>query len=162
MINLKLATLQDTQLIAELAQEIWYECYPEIISKNQIDYMLEKYYRKNALENQMSEGQQFYLISTEKEENVGYLAVTEMETDKWFMNKFYIRAIKRMCGIGSIALKLWEQIAHPTKLSLQVNRRNFKSVNFYFKSGFKIEKVADFDIGEGYSMDDFIMVKKYA
>ena len=39
-----------------------------------------------------------------------------------------------------------------------VNRMNYKAVNFYFKSGFTIEKVADFDIGDGYFMNDFVMI----
>ena len=46
----------------------------------------------------------------------------------------------------------------PQEIRLQVNRQNFKAINFYFKAGFKIEKVADFDIGDGYFMNDFIMI----
>ncbi len=41
---------------------------------------------------------------------------------------------------------------------LQVNRQNMKAINFYFKMGFVIEQVADFDIGDGYFMNDFVMV----
>jgi hypothetical protein len=43
-------------------------------------------------------------------------------------------------------------------MRLQVNRKNYKSINFYFKMGFVIEEVADFDIGDGYLMEDFVMV----
>jgi hypothetical protein len=39
-----------------------------------------------------------------------------------------------------------------------VNRQNYKAINFYFKLGFKIQTVADFDIGNGYVMNDFVMV----
>ena len=46
------------------------------------------------------------------------------------------------------------------ELRLQVNRQNFKAINFYFKMGFVIECVADFDIGDGYFMNDFVMLKK--
>jgi ribosomal protein S18 acetylase RimI-like enzyme len=49
---------------------------------------------------------------------------------------------------------------HPKTIRLTVNRQNFKSINFYFKLGFKIEKVADFDIGNGYFMNDFVMLWK--
>jgi len=45
-------------------------------------------------------------------------------------------------------------------LRLQVNRQNYKAVNFYFKMGFIIESVGDFDIGGGYFMNDFVMVRK--
>ena len=45
------------------------------------------------------------------------------------------------------------------KIRLTVNRQNFKAINFYFKNGFTIESVEDFDIGESYLMNDFVMVK---
>jgi hypothetical protein len=45
------------------------------------------------------------------------------------------------------------------KLKLTVNRKNFKAINFYFKNGYIIESVEDFDIGESYLMNDFVMVK---
>jgi ribosomal protein S18 acetylase RimI-like enzyme len=45
------------------------------------------------------------------------------------------------------------------KIKLTVNRQNFKAINFYFKNGFTIESVEDFDIGESYLMNDFVMVK---
>jgi hypothetical protein len=35
---------------------------------------------------------------------------------------------------------------------------NYKSVNFYFRLGFIIEKTTDIDIGDGYFMNDFIML----
>jgi ribosomal protein S18 acetylase RimI-like enzyme len=63
-------------------------------------------------------------------------------------------------GIGA---KVFEQILEfvkeNKKISLQVNRKNFKSINFYFKQGFTIEYVKDFEIGNGYLMEDFIMTK---
>ena len=34
----------------------------------------------------------------------------------------------------------------------------FRIVNFYFKNGFVIEKAEDFDIGNNYFMNDFVMV----
>jgi hypothetical protein len=43
-------------------------------------------------------------------------------------------------------------------MRLTVNRQNYKSINFYFKIGFRIEKCADFPIGNGFVMNDFVMV----
>jgi ribosomal protein S18 acetylase RimI-like enzyme len=45
-----------------------------------------------------------------------------------------------------------------SRLSLTVNRQNYKAINFYFKEGFRIKEVADFNIGNGYVMNDFVMV----
>jgi ribosomal protein S18 acetylase RimI-like enzyme len=44
-------------------------------------------------------------------------------------------------------------------LQLQVNRFN-KAKEFYEKLGFTVIKTADFDIGNGYFMNDYVMEKK--
>jgi ribosomal protein S18 acetylase RimI-like enzyme len=55
----------------------------------------------------------------------------------------------------------FQHILQPKSITLSVNRQNFKSINFYFKNGFKIKSVEDFDIGNDYEMNDFVMVKYY-
>ena len=44
-------------------------------------------------------------------------------------------------------------------LQLQVNRNN-KAKSFYEKIGFKVIEEADFDIGNGFFMNDYVMGKK--
>ena len=65
-------------------------------------------------------------------------------------------------GIGSeifnAILVLMDQ---PKTITLTVNRKNIKAINFYFKIGFTIKSAEDFDIGNGYYMNDFVMVKKF-
>lgn len=161
MMKLKLATPTDLPTICQLAKEIWYDHYLSIITAEQIEYMLDKFYSPAALKKSMDEGQIIYLLNDENEKSIGYLAVTEKQPGHWFMNKFYIKTEVQGKGIGAEILKQWENLAKPRELSLQVNRKNFKSINFYFKTGFVIKEAADFDIGNGYSMDDFIMVKRY-
>jgi RimJ/RimL family protein N-acetyltransferase len=40
-----------------------------------------------------------------------------------------------------------------------VNKRNEPAIAAYLKAGFRIEKEAVFDIGGGFVMDDFLMVR---
>ncbi|MBK6985390.1 MAG: GNAT family N-acetyltransferase [Bacteroidetes bacterium] len=77
------------------------------------------------------------------------------------MHKFYIDQQKSNAGIGTEVLNLLIQQINPKSLMLTVNRQNFKSINFYFKNGFKIDRVEDFDIGDGYEMNDFVMVRMF-
>lgn len=158
---LKLATPADLPTIYNLAEKIWKDHYLSIITAEQIEYMLANFYSLENLEKLMKEGQMFYLIQDDVDNSIGYLAVTETQPKHWFMNKYYIKTAFQGKGIGADILEQWENLAQPKELSLQVNRKNFKSINFYFKTGFVIKEVADFDIGNGYSMDDFIMVKAY-
>ena len=148
----------DINAISGLAQKIWNQYYPAIISQQQIDYMLDKMYSQESLKEQMSKkGHLFYFISHNKD-NLGFISVNRESGNGWFINKFYIDQTQAHKGIGTSAFQLLLQLIQPSKISLTVNRQNFLSINFYFKNGFKIEKVADFDIGNGYVMNDFVML----
>ena len=159
MQHLKLikATDHDIPLIESLAKLIWQQYYLTIITQQQIDYMLNKMYSPESLSEQMHEkNHQFFLIE-ESSEKIGFLSVVEEKENYWHLNKFYIDQNKASKGIGSKAFKSLVEIIQAQHMTLTVNRQNFKSINFYFKNGFVIERVADFDIGNGYVMNDFVM-----
>ena len=152
------ATYKDTDTISELAKLIWNQHYPEIISQQQIDYMLDLMYSKQSLSEQMqAKGHLFFLIQSGTS-NLGFISVNPLGNHQWFLNKFYINQNNASKGLGGKSFRLLLDTITPNKMSLTVNRKNYKSINFYFKLGFKIEEVADFDIGNGYVMNDFVMV----
>ena len=99
----------------------------------------------------------FYFIQVEGE-NTGFVSVHQEEKNEWFIPKFYINQTLAGKGYGTEVFKELLQITQADSIRLTVNRQNYKAINFYFKLGFKIEKVADFDIGDGYVMNDFVMV----
>lgn len=151
----------DFKLIAELAKNIWHKHYVPIIGEEQVNYMLEKIYSKNSLTEQtITKKHVFYLIQ-EEVNTIGFVSISsENETDFW-IHKFYVLQNNQNKGVGSTVFnEVLKQMNQPKTIRLTVNRQNFKSINFYFKLGFKIEQVADFDIGNGYFMNDFIMIWK--
>jgi diamine N-acetyltransferase len=158
-ITFKMATVADTGLIFELAERIWNIHYPGIITQGQIDYMLARNYSADAVRKQMSEGQNYTIILLDHVP-VGYYSVSQISEQSFYLNKLYVDIYLHRKGIGAVALAhmLANDCKGYTELSLQVNRRNAKAINFYFRAGFTIDRVEDFDIGGGYSMDDFIMV----
>ena len=159
-IQLHKAQSQDIPLITSLACKIWKAYYPAIITHEQIDYMLDKFYSTSSLEEQMNDGQDFYLINSDGI-SVGYLSVDQKNQSDYFLNKFYIDPSEHRKNIGeSSFLQLLDLIPDMKTIRLTVNRSNFKSINFYFKLGFIIEEVKDFDIGNDYFMNDFIMIYK--
>jgi RimJ/RimL family protein N-acetyltransferase len=158
--SLLLKAVSETEIekIADLAKIIWQKYYPPIIGQEQVDYMLKNMYNTKSLLNQINEkGQQFYFIIFENE-TIGFISVTNEKDGCWMLNKFYVLDKEAGKGIGTEILEELKKIIQPKKIRLTVNRNNFKSINFYFKNGFRIDSVAQFDIGEGYIMDDFIMV----
>jgi RimJ/RimL family protein N-acetyltransferase len=158
--SLLLKAVSETEIekIADLAKIIWQKHYPPIIGQAQVDYMLKTMYDPESLLIQINEkGQQFYFIIFENE-TIGFISVTNEKDGCWMLNKFYVLDKEAGKGIGTEILEELKKIIQPKKIRLTVNRNNFKSINFYFKNGFRIDAVAQFDIGEGYIMDDFIMV----
>lgn len=160
-ITLNPANENDLPAIADMAKEIWNRHYPAIIGQVQVDYMLNKMYSYDALRKQMSEGQLFFLINDE-ENMAGYLSVSsENDNKNLFIHKFYIYSDRQKQGIGAAVFeKILSLFPQSEEIRLQVNRQNHTAINFYFKVGFTIERVADFDIGDGYFMNDFIMLWK--
>ncbi len=157
MLTLKPAAEKDFLTIEKLAYSIWHKHYVPIVGLEQVDYMLNKMYTQPALQEQTKGGQQFYLILNDEKES-GFISISSSNQKDLILHKFYILQEKQNTGLGVLTFKKIEELYNPTTIRLMVNRQNFKSINFYFKLGFKIEKVADFDIGNNYFMNDFVML----
>lgn len=158
MKNLKLlkANPEHISTIYILAEKIWMHHYVPIIGREQVDYMLGKMYSAPSLMEQMIEKNQPFYLVLENEKPIGFISISGV--DEVFIHKFYIDQDEQNRGIG---VEVFDQIKriNPQVKSyiLTVNRKNFKAINFYFKLGFKIDHCDDFDIGNGYWMNDFIM-----
>jgi ribosomal protein S18 acetylase RimI-like enzyme len=156
----KTASPDHVPVIAQLADKIWRIHYPSIINIEQIEYMLNKMYSSEALLKQMELGQVFTLVYL-NDEPVGYVSISSNDNKNYLLHKFYILVNEHKKGIGT---ELFNYILNKMKgaetIELTVNRQNYKAINFYFKNGFTIKETADFDIGNGYFMNDFVMIKK--
>jgi hypothetical protein len=157
-IKLREASSKDIDLIANLAQLIWKQHYISLIGEKQVDYMLDLMYSAKALEEQILVKKHKFLLINASGEDLGFISLNETSNGNWFLNKFYINQMNATKGIGTKSFLMLLDIFKPNNITLTVNRGNYKSLNFYFKLGFKIEKTEVFDIGNGYVMDDFVMV----
>lgn len=161
MLNIRNASLADIPLIRELTFNVWPQTYSAIITKEQIDYMLEMMYSEASLTEQMNNGTQFIIIY-DTNEPVGFAAYQEIEPSLFKLHKIYILATQQGKGTGKFLIN---HIIHTIKqlgavsLQLQVNRNN-KANGFYEKIGFTIIQEADFNIGNGFFMNDYVMEKK--
>ena len=155
---LRQAGRAETPLIRAMAKHIWHEHYVPIIGLDQVEYMLGKFYTDANLHKQMAEGQVFWFFEMDGQV-LGYLSMSPKGPGQYFMHKFYMENGKRGQGLGQ---RIFEQLLslYPDlrELRLTVNRQNYKSINFYFKVGFKIEFCLDIPIGDGYEMNDFQML----
>jgi diamine N-acetyltransferase len=148
----------DVASVADLAARIWHENYvPDIVSAAQIDYMLANFCSPAAMVAKVKEKNQRFWLVREGEKLAGYIAVEPQGPDAWFIDKLYVDTKLQRSGLGKLLLSYVIREHRPKTLSLRVNRKNVRAVNFYFKHGFTIERLDVRDIGGGFVMDDFIM-----
>jgi RimJ/RimL family protein N-acetyltransferase len=158
--NLKLekATLADIPEITRLAEVIWEKHYVPIIGREQVNYMLGKMYAPESLKEQMEQKKHAFYLVRMNDEGIGFVSISSADQKNYLLHKIYLLQDEQNRGLGTSVFGLLLALMNePESITLTVNRMNYKSINFYFKNGFRIEKTADFDIGNGYFMNDFVM-----
>ena len=162
LLSIRNASVDDVRLIRELTFKVWPQTYAAIISQQQIDYMLDMMYSEASLKKQMEEGSRF-IIAEDGAEPVGFASYEEIKSTVFKLHKLFILASQQGKGAGRFVIdyiinEIKQKAA--TALQLQVNRHN-KAGSFYEKLGFVVIEEADFDIGNGYFMNDYVMEKKF-
>ncbi|TXE11826.1 GNAT family N-acetyltransferase [Seonamhaeicola algicola] len=161
MITISIAkTNQDFETIATLADTIWREHYIPIIGLAQVDYMLEKFQSAAAIKSQVTNHYMYYLLEYNKKP-VGYISIKKEDTIL-FLSKIYVLSSCRGKKIGKTAMNFIEDKAKKFNLKairLTVNVDNENSIKAYEALGFINKRSVVADIGNGFVMDDYEMVK---
>ncbi|MCH2231432.1 MAG: GNAT family N-acetyltransferase [Crocinitomicaceae bacterium] len=149
----------DVFIVNHLAKQIWPDTFKDILSKGQIDYMLDWMYNINTLQEQVQTGHLYYLIKSEGMP-VGFMGLEPNFPDAGYlrMHKIYVLPEMQGKGIGRALLNHAIDLCFDLDLvsiHLNVNRFN-KAVGFYKKTGFNLIGEENIDIGKGYLMEDFI------
>ena len=151
--------------VAALAHEIWNKHYVPIIGQEQVDYMLEMFQSASAIMSQIDNGYDYYLV-IDQGRRVGYFALVLYPSEaSMLLSKIYIHPACQGRGLGKDVLSFAEQqcVAQGLRtLWLTVNRNNTNSIAFYMRMGFVKEAEIVNDIGGGFVMDDYKMVKRIA
>ncbi|WP_207493157.1 GNAT family N-acetyltransferase [Aridibaculum aurantiacum] len=155
------ASFNDIRYIQQIAAETWPVAYKEILSKEQLEYMLGLFYTHPALEQQMKDNHHFFLAIKDAQP-IGFASFNFIEGDIYKLQKLYVLPTVQGTGAGIKLLHTVEAVAYSMGgkyLQLNVNRKN-NAKNFYEKNGYKVIAEKDIDIGNGYWMIDFIMQKE--
>ena len=158
--NLIKANSEHIPVIIDLTKKIWPVAYGEILSKAQLDYMIDKFYNETALRELMKKDHVFYLAQDDKDNYVGFVSYEiNSEPNKTKIHKIYVLPEKQGTGLGRLFFELVKEKAienHQCAIFLNVNKYN-NAVHFYTKLGFTKVKDEVIDIGNGYVMDDYVM-----
>jgi GNAT superfamily N-acetyltransferase len=156
------ATDSDIQAINELAEKIWWPSYRNIISDEQISFMLNDMYSSESLREQMNSGIEFLIVERDKLP-LAFAGFSETDTKNqvFKLHKLYVLPTEQGQGTGR---KLIEHVSSLAKakggkiLELNVNRGN-PAHHFYSKIGFDIYQTIDINYHH-FVLNDYVMRKK--
>lgn len=151
--------VKNIEKLAILASEIWHEYWVEILSKEQIDYMVDIFQSENAIKNQIENENYTYFYINNEAQNIGYIGLSKKQ-EYLFLSKFYIKKDYRNKGIGTKVFEFIKDFANKNsykKIQLTVNKNNTNTIKAYKKWGFVVVNSVVTPIGNGFVMDDYIM-----
>ena len=147
--------------IAALAEIVWRAHYPGIISPEQIDYMLTRMYDVEVMRRELESGIRYDRLLIDGQLR-GFASCGPTLSGEFKLHKLYVHPEFQRQGLGTLLLKHVEALALDRgfeTLVLGVNKKNTKAIAAYRKRGFTIRESVITDIGGGFVMDDYVMVK---
>lgn len=161
MFSIRKATPEDIPMIHDMAWVVFPHTYKEILTSEQIDYMMDWMYSITNLEKQMTEDGHIYYLALKENEPAGYLSIQPEGDHVFHLQKIYVLPSFQGMKLGK---QLFEQAIRaikeihpsPCQMRLNVNRQN-KALTFYEKMGMTKVDEGDFPIGNGFYMNDYIM-----
>ena len=157
------ASIADYQYIYDIAIPVWEATYSSILTQDQMDYMLGLFYTREAIADQITNDGHQFLLAEDDGVYLGFASYQlNYQTGITKLHKLYVLPQSHGKGIGKALVKLIEAAATENsndQLLLNVNRFN-PAIDFYLRAGFENRGEDDVDIGNGYLMEDYLMVKK--
>lgn len=167
MFDIRKATIDDCAAIQEVAREAFPATYKDILTPEQMDYMMDWMYSTANLHKQMEQEGHIYFIAWQEEKPVGYVSIQLQSKDLFHLQKIYVLDAYQGLGLGRVlfwrSLKYIKEVLHPAPFvfELNVNRHNEKAVIFYERMGMRKDREEDCPIGNGFYMNDYIMTMNF-
>lgn len=162
MIHFREAEIGDIPRIRELTYLVWPQTYAEILTAEQIDYMLDMMYSEPSLQHQIQIQLHQFIIAFDDDEAVGFISWSFVpEKNLYRLHKIYVKPGQQGKGTGKKLMDHTISVMRPAAaaiLELNVNRHN-KAKEFYIHQGFRVVREENITIGKGYFMNDYVMQK---
>lgn len=151
----------DIPLLNRLAHDIWWACYHGMIPDGQIRFMLDWMYAPDVIRRAIETGTHW---------EIGELETTPIAYLSWSMSpdsrtlhlhKLYLAPSFHRQGIGQALLEHVRTTARSmgaSHVQLRVNRHNTRAQRAYQRAGFLHSHDVCEDIGNGFVMDDHVLI----
>lgn len=151
----------EAEALAELAALIWRAHYPGIISPEQIEYMLAGRYRPPLIRQQLARGDHWD-VARAQGRLIAFAHSFHLEGGGVKVDKLYVHPGWQRQGVGAALIGRIAARARAqgrSHLVLRVNRHNHTAIAAYRKYGFVVAREYLEEIGNGFVMDDYVMLK---
>jgi GNAT superfamily N-acetyltransferase len=166
MLTISAANADEIETVQALANDIWHRHYPGIISHEQIDYMLAQGYSREALSTYLDAPDAGLALARRENQAVGFIGWRRPEASETMkLDKLYVLPEHHGTGVGRALIDHVigrARAAGCRSVRLNVNRGNVGALRVYERCGFAVRERGDFPIGNGFVMEDFIMVRELA
>jgi ribosomal protein S18 acetylase RimI-like enzyme len=157
------ATPEDLSQISELARSVWHASFIDMISNEQIEYMLSLAYTPEKMREDMQNREAKYLKLINGSQLLGF-ASFRPSNDSGFLllDKLYVHPAHQRKGYGAELMNQVEEAAEEEGyegIILAVSRFNKPAIRAYEKTGFEVLRTEVIDIGGGFTIEDHVMRK---
>lgn len=167
-IIIKLADVNDAELIAELSQQTFIETFASTNSKENMDKFLQESFSKEMLIKEVGASGNLFLLSYEEDKPVGYVRLRENNnppelsgTNSMEIARIYVVKDAIGKGVGKLLMQECISIAEQKNKSLiwlGVWEHNKRAIDFYIKWGFEKFATHIFKLGDD-NQTDWLMKK---
>src|SRR5688500_4596810 len=142
MFKISEASEEDIPTIIDIAEKTWWPTYQDILTREQIRYMLDAIYTPGSIAKQMTDGTQQFLIGKDERCPQGFssFGVRSEDANICKLHKLYVLPDNQKRGYGRMLIdEVRRRMLQQNKriLDVNVNRYN-RALRFYENYGFKI------------------------
>jgi RimJ/RimL family protein N-acetyltransferase len=157
-------TPEDINDLQNTARTIWIKCYSDILPPEQIEYMLEMMYSLKTIQREIQKENINYFYIFLGNQKIGFFSLGPYNDlrGRAKLHKIYLLPEFQSKGLGSASLVKICDLASESgydSICLNVNKNNSQAIKAYERNGFVNTEAVINDIGNGYVMDDYVMVK---
>lgn len=161
----RLESAESLEAVRTIAADIWPKTFANILSAEQIRYMMNMMYAPEIMEKELSAGYIFELVVIDGEP-AGYIVCSACDEDPQRvlkLHKAYLLQEYHSKGIGQAMLDRALTLAAEGGFEcvrLNVNKQNERAIRAYQRNGFTLFRSEKNDIGSGYYMDDHVFERR--
>ena len=159
MLGFKPVLHDDIPDLVALADEIWHEYFPTVVSQEQTEYMINKFDKEEVLAERIEQRGRHYFFIVNGSTTLGYFTMSPRSDAQ--VVKMYLKKEFRGKGIGKKVMKRICKICKEEgygKIYIAVDKKNTAAVAAFRTWGFEVAYSKTNDIGD-YVMDVYVMVK---